>query len=75
MPQAIAVDIVYKYACEVLTLGMFQKEFDDCIREGDGLRDVRCWRYFLLLFKSNHHTNYSIEAYILLCQYHFMLSP
>ena len=75
MPQAIAVDSVYEYACEVLTLGMFQKEFDDCIREGDGLRDVRCWRYFLLLFKSNHRTNYSIEAFILLCQYHFMLSP
>ena len=75
MPQAIAVDSVYEYACEVLTLGMFQKEFDDCIRESDGLRDVRCWRYFLLLFKSNHRTNYSIEAFIFLCQYHFMLSP
>ena len=66
MSQAFPVDSVYEYACEVLTLR--QKEFDDCIREGDGLRDVRCLRYFLLLFKSNHCTNYSIEAFILLCQ-------
>lgn len=68
-------DAVNAYARDTLTLGMFMKEFDDCTREGDGLRKVRCWEYFLLIFKANNRTNYSIEAFILLCQYHFMVSP
>ena len=27
-------------------------EFVDAVREGDGKRILRCWRYFLLLFKA-----------------------
>jgi L1 cell adhesion molecule like protein len=44
----------------------------DDIREGDGERILRCWRYFLLLFKATGRKNYSIEAFTLLTQYHFL---
>ena len=50
-------------------------EFNDAIREGDGERIIRCWRYFLLLYKANGRTNYSVEAFILLAQHDFLLSP
>ena len=68
-------DLVLSYACESLTLGLFLMEFIDAIREGDGLRIVRCWRYFLLLFKTTGRTNYSVEAFTLLAQLHFIFTP
>ena len=67
-------DYVLLYAREVLTLGLFYKEFHDAIREGDGERIITCWRYLLLLFKVSHRTNYSVEAFTLLAQYHFTVS-
>jgi hypothetical protein len=68
-------DHVYAYASEILTLGLLLMEFEDSIKEGDGLRIIRCWRYFLLLFKSTKHVNYAIEAFNLLMQCDVMLSP
>ena len=50
-------------------------EFLDGICEGDGQRIIRCWRYFLLLFKAANCVNYSIEAFSLLVHYQFLLPP
>ncbi len=50
-------------------------EFNDAIREGDGTHIIRCWCYFLLLFKVANRTNYSIKAFTLLAQYCFLFSP
>ena len=66
-------DRIQAYACEVLSLGLFLMEFNDAIREGDGTRIIRCWRYFLLLFKANSRSNYAIESFILLTQFDFFL--
>ena len=68
-------DQVQAYASELLTLGLLLMEFSDSIREGDGERILRCWKYFLLLFKANNRTNYSIEALNLLAQIKYTLSP
>lgn len=57
-----------------MTVGLLYLEFSDSIKEGDGIRVLRCWRYMLLLFKVTGRTNYSIEVFTLLAQYHFLLS-
>lgn len=49
-------------------------EFSDAIREGDGFRVHRCWKYMFLFFKCTHRINYSIEAFTLLAQHRFLLS-
>ena len=41
------------YARDVLTLGLLYMEFQDAIREGDGERLLRCWRYLLLILKGH----------------------
>ena len=33
------------------------------------------WKYLFLIFKSSGHKNYSIEAFTMLSQYYFILSP
>ena len=61
-------DHVLSYTRDVLTLGLLYMEFQDAIREGDGDRILRCWKYLLLIFKVSHRTNYSVEAFTLLEQ-------
>ncbi len=68
-------DHVKEYASEVLSIGLLLMEFIDAIREGDGLRNIRCWRFFLPIFKATNRTNYSIEAFNLLAQHDFVLPP
>lgn len=50
-------------------------EFNDAIREGDGDRIVRCWQFFLLIFKATKRKNYAVEAFILLAQLKFLFTP
>ena len=50
---------IYKYACTILSLGLFVSELDDAIREGDGERLCRVWKYLTLLF---HCIKYALEA-------------
>ena len=59
-------DGVFAYASETLTLSLLNAEFEDAIKEGDGERVVRCWRFFLLIFKSSKRTKYSLIAVKLL---------
>ena len=68
-------DGVFSYGCLLLSLGLLYREFVDSIREGDGNRVLRCWKYFLLIFNATGRTNYAIEAFVLLAKYHFLLSP
>ncbi len=68
-------DQVKLYASEVLTLGLLYFEFCDAIREGDGTRIIRCYRYFLLMLKHSHKTNYSNEVLLMLYQIEFALTP
>lgn len=68
-------DNVNEYSRQLLSIECLYLEFADAIREGDGLRVLRCWRYLLPIFKSSSRKNYSIEALNMLCQHHHELTP
>lgn len=57
---------VYGYTREVISLGLLYLNFKDAVREGDGERVLRTWKYFLLIFRATGHTNYAMEAFTLL---------
>ena len=44
--ENICDDGVNAYTQELLTLTLIWAKFEDAIREGDGLRVIRCWRFF-----------------------------
>lgn len=73
-PQQCA-DHVFEYAREIISLGCFYLEFSDAIREGDGKRVLRCWRYLLPLYWNSCRTNYANEVLLMLYQHDFALSP
>ena len=50
----------------LLSLGLLLMDFNGGIREGDGEKIIRCWRYFLPIFKHEGRKNYAIEAFTLL---------
>ena len=49
-------------------------EFTDVIKEGDGKRVHRCWKYLLPIFKSSGRKAYSIEVLQMLNQVEFTLT-
>ena len=63
-------DGVCAYASELLSLGLLWHGFHDAIKEGDGERIIRYWKFLLVVFKSSNCRNYAKEAVNLLLQYH-----
>lgn len=55
------------YSKAVLTEGMILREFQDGIREGDGNRLERCYKYLLAFFFHTGHKKYAIECFRYLC--------
>ena len=70
-----SIDPIQQYAMETISMGLLFLEFKDAIREGDGERVLRCWKYFMLLFCATRHSNYCIEALRLLVLYYYILPP
>lgn len=68
-------DYVYNYACVRLSMGLFVQNFDDAVREGDGSRIIRCWKYMTLLFKTYHHTKYAFAGLQLQAHIYAVCSP
>ena len=72
---SIISDQIYSYAKRIISIGCFYLEFRDALKEGDGLRTLRCYRYMLPMFRSAGRTNYAIESFNLLLQHDYILSP
>jgi len=68
-------DKVNLYATKVVTLGLLWHNFHDSVREGDGDRIMRNWKFNLLAYKAAQQKNYSIEALNLFLQVNHVLSP
>lgn len=67
-------DSVYSYAVDVLTMGLLWYGFRDAVREGDGNRIIRYWKFLLPIFRQEKHYNYANEAFLLIAQT-LLLSP
>ena len=48
-------DNVSSYMSNVLGMGLFAWDMEDAIREGDGERMIRLWKFLLLLFMETFH--------------------
>lgn len=68
-------DRVQGYFKQVLTVGAIYKEFADSIKEGDGERVLRCWKYLMIIFCRSDRRNYAKEAVLLLNEYFYLSSP
>ncbi|XP_066933555.1 uncharacterized protein [Clytia hemisphaerica] len=70
-------DPVFNYGCVSLSYGLLLKNLGDAIKEGDGERVVRCWKYFTYVFKSTGqaHKNYALAGLRLIASIKGLLTP
>lgn len=68
-------DHIYNYACVRLSFGMLLRNFSDAVKEGDGGRIIRCWKFLLLIYKANNHSKYAFAALHLLANTISLLTP
>lgn len=69
------VDPRYNYACARLSLGMMIFNFEDAVKEGDGERIIRCWKFMTLLFRAYNHTKYALAGLELQLNLKALLTP
>ena len=74
-PALESDDQVAMYARELLTLGLLLAEFTDAVKEGDGPRVIRVWKFLLPIFSSARRSNYAIQSFNLLAKCHYLASP
>ena len=76
LPESSKRDDSFNYNCCLLSYGLLFIEFLDSIAEGDGDRNFRCWKMFLLHFKNDSgSTKYAIEALYYSLQVNSLLTP
>ena len=44
-------DSVFAYAVEVMSFGLFYLSFKDAIKEGNSIKVIRSWKYFIPIFE------------------------
>ena len=67
-------DDMYNYACARLNLGLLLRNVDDTVKEGDGERIIRCWRFFLLYYKASGRHKYALATFLLISNVTAVLS-
>ena len=72
--QDTEVDDVFTYAVDLLNVSLLWYGFRDAIREGDGSRILKYWKFLLAIFRKEKHYNYANEGFNLLAQT-VLLSP
>ncbi|XP_078356450.1 uncharacterized protein LOC144641297 [Oculina patagonica] len=68
-------DGIFNYSHNILKTGLLFKNFKDAIKEGDGARLERLWKFMMLLFKVSGKTKYALAAIRLHAQLNAMLTP
>ena len=62
-PKEMEKDDSYNYNCCLINYGLLFTEFLDAVAEGDGDRNLRAWKMFLLHFKNDSGSvKYALEA-------------
>ncbi|XP_077051742.1 uncharacterized protein LOC143701950 [Siphateles boraxobius] len=68
-------DCVFNYHSAFLKMGLLERDFLDSVREGDGKRTCRLWKFKMLHFKDAQRHKYSLEALKLQFDIQAMQSP
>ena len=77
IPTSAVKDDVRNYQLALLEYGILFLNFSGAISEGNGLRILRCWKFFLMLLKEDGASSrkYALEGLHLISQVYATLSP
>ena len=69
------VDGVYDYGCQTLSLGLLLRDADDAVKEGDGERLCRVWKFLTLLYRVGGNNKYALAGLRLTASQVGLLTP
>ena len=69
-------DDMLSYQKALMEYGLLVLNFKDALSEGDGERNFRCWKFFLLHLRNDKGSSkYALEALYMMFQVYALLSP
>ena len=68
-------DHIFNYGCLHLSLGLLLRNAEDSVKEGDGDRLVRVWKFFTFLYRLDGANKYAIAALRLQASVLGLLTP
>lgn len=68
-------DKVFIYGCVHISLGLLLRNADDAVKQGDGERLVRLWRFLTLLFRQHGNNKYALAGLRLTASIKGLLTP
>ena len=68
-------DYVYNYGCLHLSLGLILRNADDSVKEGDGERLMRVWKFLTMLYRLKGNNKYAFTGLRLCASRASLLSP
>ena len=66
--DSLCNDMVYNYSTDLVTFCLLWHGFHDFIREEDGNRILRYWKFLMVIFQQQGHYNYANEGLTLAIQ-------
>ena len=63
-------DQIMKYTQQLLSTGCVYLELTDAIKEGDGDRVLRCWKYLLIIFHNSNRKKSFYSTNTTICSLH-----
>ena len=73
--KEIKKDCIYNYGCFRPAISLLLRDADDAVKEGDGERLVRVWKFLVYFFKLQEHEKYALDGLRLICSMNGLLTP
>ena len=65
----------YEYGCLTLSLGLLLRDADDAVKEGDGKRITRVWKFLTFLYRHGGNNKYALAGLRLTACHMALLTP
>lgn len=73
--ENVDADEIYEYRCLTLSLGLLLRDADDAVKEGDGERLSRVWKFLTFLYRVGGNNKYALAGLRLTASHLALLSP
>jgi hypothetical protein len=68
-------DHIFNYGCIHISLGLMLQNAEDSVKEGDGERLLRAWKFFTYIFRLKGHNKYALAGLRLIASVEGLLTP
>ncbi|KXJ14156.1 hypothetical protein AC249_AIPGENE19271 [Exaiptasia diaphana] len=68
-------DHIYNYGCLHIALGLLLRDVEDAVKEVDGQRLVRVWKFLTYIFRLKGHSKYALAGLRLIASIEGLLTP